>query len=216
MKKFFLLLMLMFLIVSCGNEAESTVNKFMGSIKAKKINDAKKYVSNEGFTENVDTKYQNKTEEVMFESLFKNMNYKIIKSTKDKESNITLVETEIENVDFKEVFQLLFEEAVNDLSNGQMTFDDEYFENKLLKILERNDLPKRKDITVFKVIKTDKGNKIELTPENMDIVMGQIYTSIEGISDPTSSETSGKSVQQPAEQEASPGVQPSPQPMQKK
>ena len=107
MKKIFFLVTMCLLLVSCGSKADSTVTKFIDNIKNKKIDAAMKYTKNEDFVhENMDIKYGNKTQEMLFESLFKNLDYKVIQTKKESE-DLTTVKVEVENVDLK-AFRFVF------------------------------------------------------------------------------------------------------------
>ncbi len=208
MKKIFFLVTMCLLLVSCGSKADSTVTKFIDNIKNKKIDAAMKYTKNEDFVhENMDIKYGNKTQEMLFESLFKNLDYKVIQTKKESE-DLTTVNVEVENVDLKEVFNKLFEETVKDVTSGKSKADNTYLENKLAEILNGKEVPKIKATTEFKVYKTKDGRKIDLTSDNINVLFGKIYTSIDGLSAPE--QTNGGKKADPD------NVQPTPQPMQKK
>jgi hypothetical protein len=196
-------------MVSCGKQADNTVEKFIDNIKNKKIDAAMKYVKNEDIAENMEISYTNKTQEAIFEALFKNMNYKLLQ-TKKESDELTIVRVEIENVDIKGVFIRLFEETVQDMSvggEGSKADDQSSLEKKLIEILKDKNVPKIKAVTDFAVYKTKEGNKIELTPDNVNIMFGQI-SSLGGFT--KSDETSEEKHTQPED------IQPKPQPMQKK
>lgn len=207
MKKLFFLLMLSLFLVSCGKKADNTVEKFIDNIKNKKIDAAMKYTKNEDFAKNenmMEISYGNKTQEAIFEALFKNLNYKILQ-TKKESDELTIVKVEVENVDVKEVFNRLYSAIMKDMG---MSVEHGSLEKKFIEILNAKDVPKSKAVTEFKVYKTPEGNKIDLTSDNINILFGKIYSSIDSF------EKSGNnSEDKKAEIEE---TQPTPQPMQKK
>jgi hypothetical protein len=213
MKRLFFLIIVCLFMVSCGKQADGTVEKFIDNIKNKKIDAAMKFVKDENVAKNVEImeiSYKNKTQEAIFEALFKNMNYKILQTKKESDEK-TIVKVEIENVDVKGVFSRLFEETMNDIgvSDGTSKADDHSsLEKKLIAILNDKNVPKIKATTEFTVYKTKDGNKIELTPDNVNVMFGQIYTSIERFE--KSGESSEEKKTEPED------IQPKPQPMQKK
>ena len=213
MKRLFFLIIICLFMVSCGKQADNTVEKFIDNIKNKKIDAAMKYVKNEDVAKNmeiIDVSYKNKTQEAIFEALFKNMNYKVLQ-TKKESDELTIVKVEIENVDIKGVFIRLFEETINDMSaggEGSKADDHSSLEKKLIEILNDKNVPKIKAVTEFAVYKTKEGNKIELTSDNVNIMFGQILTSFEGFM--KSDEVSEEKKTEPED------IQPKPQPMQKK
>ena len=213
MKKLFFLIIICLFMVSCGKQADNTVEKFIDNIKNKKIDAAMKYVKNEDVAKNMEImeiSYKNKTQEAIFEALFKNMNYKILQ-TKKESDELTIVKVEIENVDIKGVFMRLFEETMQDMSaggEGSKADDHNTLEKKLIEILNDKNVPKIKAITEFAVHNTKEGNKIELTPDNVNIMFGQIYSSLDGFA--KSGESSDEKKTEPED------IQPKPQPMQKK
>ena len=74
--------------------------------------------------------------------------------------------------------------------------------------IPKKEIPKIKATTEFKVYKTKDGRKIDLTSDNINVLFGKIYTSIDGLSAPE--ESNGGKKADPD------NVQPTPQPMQKK
>ena len=213
MKKIFFLIIICLFMVSCGKQADNTVEKFIDNIKNKKIDAAMKYVKNEDVAKNMEImeiSYKNKTQEAIFEALFKNMNYKVLQ-TKKESDELTIVKVEIENVDIKGVFMRLFEETIQDMSaggEGSKADDHSSLEKKLIEILNDKNVPKIKAVTEFAVYNTKEGNKIELTPDNVNIMFGQILTSLDGFA--KSGESSEEKKTEPED------IQPKPQPMQKK
>ncbi len=212
MKKLFFLIIICLFMVSCGKQADNTVEKFIDNIKNKKIDAAMKYVKNEDVAKNMEImeiSYKNKTQEAIFEALFKNMNYKVLQ-TKKESDELTIVKVEIENVDIKGVFMRLFEETIQDMSaggEGSKADDHSSLEKKLIEILNDKNVPKIKAVTEFAVYNTKEGNKIELTPDNVNIMFGQI-SSLGGFA--KSDESSEEKKTEPED------IQPKPQPMQKK
>lgn len=209
MKKLFFLVTICLLLVGCGSKADNTVTKFIDNIKNKKIDAAMKYTKNEDFVhKNMDIAYGNKTQEMIFETLFRDMDYKVIQ-TKKESNDLTIVKVEVKNVDLKEVFNKLMVETIKDIKDGDSSVSDEYLEKKLSEILKSKDLPKLKATTEFKVYKTKSGSKIDLSSDNINVMFGKIYTSIESFGDTKNTTDEGKKVEPE-------NVQPTPQPMQKK
>ena len=209
MKKIFFLIMLVLFIVSCGKQADNTVEKFIDNIKNKKIDAALKYTKNEDYIRSlnmIEISYGNKTQEAIFEALFKNMNYKVLQSKKESDE-LTIVKVEIENVDVKEVFNKLFIAALQHNISTADNYDS--LEKKLIEIISAKDVPKVKYTTDFRVYKTQNGNKIDLTSDNIDVMFARVYSSIDSFA---KSEDHVES-NQPVSTENN---QPTPQPMQKK
>lgn len=207
MRKLFFLLILSLFLVSCGKKADDTVEKFIDNIKNKKIDAAMKYTKNEDFAKNtnmMEISYGNKTQEAIFEALFKNLNYKILQTRKESD-DLTIVKVEVENVDVKGVFNKLFDVTVKEIG---MTADHSSLEKKFIEILNAKDVPKSKATTEFRVYKTPEGNKIDLTSDNINVLFGKIYSSIDSFEN-----SDNNSEDKKTETEE---VQPTPQPMQKK
>lgn len=178
MKKLLVGILLLILTVSCGNRAETVVSKFIDNVKEKKIEKAfKDYVVNKEAEGSMHLEYNNKTQQLLFEKLFENLEYKIVK-TKKEDANTSVVTVEISNIDVKKVFKKMFEKIVQDTfsnkSNGDSSSEDEF-----KSIIESKDVPKSTYTTDFVVVKTEKGNKIEITPENMDVLLGKLITTLQ-------------------------------------
>ena len=178
MKKLLVGILLLILTLSCGNRAETVVSKFIDNVKEKKIEKAfKDYVVNKEAEGSMHLEYNNKTQQLLFEKLFENLEYKIVK-TKKEDANTSVVTVEISNIDVKKVFKKMFEKIVQDTfsnrSNGDSSSEDEF-----KSIIESKDVPKSTYTTDFVVVKTEKGNKIEITPENMDVLLGKLITTLQ-------------------------------------
>lgn len=178
MKKLLVGILLLILTVSCGNRAETVVSKFIDNVKEKKIEKAfKDYVVNKEAEGSMHLEYNNKTQQLLFEKLFENLEYKIVK-TKKEDANTSVVTVEISNIDVKKVFKKMFEKIVQDTfsneSNSGSSSEDEF-----KSIIESKDVPKSTYTTDFVVVKTEKGNKIEITPENMDVLLGKLITTLQ-------------------------------------
>ena len=160
MKKLLVGILLLILTVSCGNRAETVVSKFIDNVKEKKIEKAfKDYVVNK------------EAEGSM------HLEYKIVK-TKKEDANTSVVTVEITNIDVKKVFKKMFEKIVQDTfsneSNSGSSSEDEF-----KSIIESKNVPKSTYTTDFVVVKTENGNKIEITPENMDVLLGKLITTLQ-------------------------------------
>ena len=178
MKKLLVGILLLILTVSCGNRAETVVSKFIDNVKEKKIEKAfKDYVVNKEAEGSMHLEYNNKTQQLLFEKLFENLEYKIVKTNKE-DANTSVVTVEITNIDVKKVFKKMFEKIVQDTfsneSNSGSSSEDEF-----KSIIESKDVPKSTYTTDFVVVKTENGNKIEITPENMDVLLGKLITTLQ-------------------------------------
>ena len=178
MKKLLVGILLLILTVSCGNRAETIVSKFIDNVKEKKIEKAfKDYVVNKEAEGSMHLEYNNKTQQLLFEKLFENLEYKIVKTNKE-DANTSVVTVEITNIDVKKVFKKMFEKIVQDTfsneSNGGSSSEDEF-----KSIIESKNVPKSTYTTDFVVVKTENGNKIEITPENMDVLLGKLITTLQ-------------------------------------
>ena len=180
MKKLLVGILLLILTVSCGNRAETVVSKFIDNVKEKKIEKAfKDYVVNKEAEGSMHLEYNNKTQQLLFEKLFENLEYKIVKTNKE-DANTSVVTVEITNIDVKKVFKKMFEKIVQDTfsneSNSGSSSEDEF-----KSIIESKNVPKSTYTTDFVVVKTENGNKIEITPENMDILLGKLTTTLKNL-----------------------------------
>ena len=178
MKKLLVGILLLILTVSCGNRAETVVSKFIDNVKEKKIEKAfKDYVVNKEAEGSMHLEYNNKTQRLLFEKLFENLEYKIVKTNKE-DANTSVVTVEITNIDVKKVFKKMFEKIVQDTfsneSNSGSSSEDEF-----KSIIESKNVPKSTYTTDFVVVKTENGNKIEITPENMDVLLGKLITTLQ-------------------------------------
>ena len=119
MKKLLIGILLLILTVSCGSKPETVVSKFIDNVKEKKIEKAfKDYVVNQDAEGNMHLEYNNKTQQLLFEKLFENLEYKIVKTEK-QDANTSVVTVEIKNIDVKKVFKKMFEKMLQDtFSNG--------------------------------------------------------------------------------------------------
>ena len=178
MKKLLVGILLLILTVSCGNRAETVVSKFIDNVKEKKIEKAfKDYVVNKEAEGSMHLEYNNKTQQLLFEKLFENLEYKIVKTNKE-DANTSVVTVEITNIDVKKVFKKMFEKIVQDTFSNESNSDSSS-EDEFKSIIESKDVPKSTYTTDFVVVKTEKGNKIEITPENMDVLLGKLITTLQ-------------------------------------
>ena len=178
MKKLLVGILLLILTVSCGNRAETVVSKFIDNVKEKKIEKAfKDYVVNKEAEGSMHLEYNNKTQQLLFEKLIEKLEYKIVKTNKE-DANTSVVTVEITNIDVKKVFKKMFEKIVQDTfsneSNSGSSSEDEF-----KSIIESKNVPKSTYTTDFVVVKTENGNKIEITPENMDVLLGKLITTLQ-------------------------------------
>ena len=180
MKKLLIGILLLILTVSCGSKPETVVSKFIDNVKEKKIEKAfKDYVVNKDAEGSMHLEYNNKIQQLLFEKLFENLEYKIVKTEK-QDANTSVVTVEIKNIDVKKVFEKMFEKVVQDtFSKGNS--DNVSFEDEFKSVIESKNVPKSTYTTDFVVVKTENGNKIEITPENMDILLGKLTTTLKNL-----------------------------------
>ena len=180
MKKLLIGILLLMLIVSCADKPETVVSKFIDNVKEKKIEKAfKDYVVNKDAEGSMHLEYNNKIQQLLFERLFENLEYKILE-TKKEDANTSVVTVEIKNIDVKKVFEKMFEKVVQDtFSKGNS--DNVSFEDEFKSVIESKNVPKSTYTTDFVVVKTENGNKIEITPENMDILLGKLTTILKNL-----------------------------------
>ena len=180
MKKLLIGILLLMLIVSCADKPETVVLKFIDNVKEKKIEKAfKDYVVNKDAEGSMHLEYNNKIQQLLFERLFENLEYKILE-TKKEDANTSVVTVEIKNIDVKKVFEKMFEKVVQDtFSKGNS--DNVSFEDEFKSVIESKNVPKSTYTTDFVVVKTENGNKIEITPENMDILLGKLTTTLKNL-----------------------------------
>ena len=179
MKKILLGIFMLLCIVSCGSGPDKTVSKFIDSVKAEKMKEAAKYAIDDGFEGNLDVKYNNKFQELLFKTLLKNLEYKIIKTEK-QDNETTIVTVEVTNVDVEKIFLQVFKKMTQETFSGNgshsMSVDDRFKEE-----LEAKDKPKTKNLTKFVVKKTANGEKIVLTAENIDVLLGKLNTTLSNL-----------------------------------
>ena len=179
MKKILLGIFMLLCIVSCGSGPDKTVSKFIESVKAEKMKEAAKYAIDDSFEGNLDVKYNNKIQELLFKTLLKNLEYKIVKTEK-QDNEKTIVTVEVTNVDVEKIFLQVFKKMTQETFSGNgshlMSVDDRFKEE-----LEAKDKPKSKNVTKFVVKKTSNGEKIVLTAENIDILLGKLNTTLSNL-----------------------------------
>ena len=179
MKKILLGIFMLLCIVSCGSGPDKTVSKFIESVKAEKMKEAAKYAIDDSFEGNLDVKYNNKIQELLFKTLLKNLEYKIVKTEK-QDNETTIVTVEVTNVDVEKIFLQVFKKMTQETFSGNgshlMSVDDRFKEE-----LEAKDKPKSKNVTKFVVKKTANGEKIVLTAENIDVLLGKLNTKLSNL-----------------------------------
>ena len=179
MKKILLGIFMLLCIVSCGSGPDKTVSKFIESVKAEKMKEAAKYAIDDSFEGNLDVKYNNKIQELLFKTLLKNLEYKIVKTEKE-DNETTIVTVEVTDVDVEKIFLQVFKKMTQETFSGNgshlMSVDDRFKEE-----LEAKDKPKSKNVTKFVVKKTANGEKIVLTAENIDILLGKLNTTLSNL-----------------------------------
>lgn len=179
MKKILLSILLVIFVLSCGSKPEKTVSKFIDSIKSQNIKMASKQVLDDSeLAKNVAMEYNTEVQKQLFQVLFKNMNYKIVKTEKiNKKTSIVTVE--VENVDIRGIFMQVFAKMAKDIVTGQ--HDNLSVEQTFKSVLESNNLPLTKKETEFIVHRKGFKNKIELRDENIDILFGGINSTLNNL-----------------------------------
>ena len=176
MKKLLLGIFMLLCLVSCGSGPSDTVSKFINNIKAGKPKEAAKYAIDDGFEGNLEVTYTNKTQELLFKTLLKNLEYKII-GTEKQDSDTTIVTVEVTNLDVQKVFLQVFQKMSQEVftnKDSKPLSDEERFKQEL----EAKDKPKIKNTTKFVVKKTPQGEKVVVTAENVDVLLGKLNTTL--------------------------------------
>lgn len=176
MKKLLLGIFMLLCLVSCGSGPSDTVSKFINNIKAGKPKEAAKYAIDDGFEGNLEITYTNKTQELLFKTLLKNLEYKII-GTEKQDSDTTIVTVEVTNLDvqkvFLQVFQKMSQEVFTNKDSKPLSAEERFKQE-----LEAKDKPKIKNTTKFVVKKTPQGEKVVVTAENVDVLLGKLNTTL--------------------------------------
>ena len=179
MKKILLGIFMLLFIVSCGSGPDKTVSKFIDNVKAEKIKEAAKYAIDDNFEGNLDVKYNSKIQELLFKTLLKNLEYKIVKTEK-QDDETSIVTVEVTNVDVEKIFLQVFKKMTQETFSGNgsssLSVDDRFKQE-----LEAKDKPKSKNVTKFVVKKTANGEKIVLTAENIDVLLGKLNTTLSNL-----------------------------------
>ena len=173
MKKILLGVFIFILIISCGENPETVVSKFIDNVKEKKFDEASKYSVNKDFTKDLKLEYNNKMQQLFFETLFKNIKYEIV--GKEKQGDVTIITVSVENVDTQKVFMMIFQKLLKDTFSQSNTPP---IEEEFKKVLESKEVPKAKNVTKFVVVKTKEWNKINVTAENIDVLFGKLNTTL--------------------------------------
>lgn len=176
MKKLLLGMLMLLCLVSCGSGPNYTVSKFINNIKAGKPKEAAKYAIDDDIEGNLEITYANKIQELLFKTLLKNLEYKIIKTEK-QDNDTTIVTVEVTNLDLQKVFSQVFKKMSQEVftsKNSKPLSVEEMFKQEL----EAKDKPKAKNVTKFVVKKTPQGEKIVVTPENIDVLLGKLNTTL--------------------------------------
>ena len=176
MKKLLLGMLMLLCLVSCGSGPNDTVSKFINNIKAGKPKEAAKYAIDDGFEGNLEITYTNKTQELLFKTLLKNLEYKII-GTEKQDNDTTIVTVEVTNLDvqkvFLKVFQKMSQEVFTNKDSKPLSVEERFKQE-----LEAKDKPKIKNTTKFVVKKTPQGEKVVVTAENIDVLLGKLNTTL--------------------------------------
>lgn len=173
MKKIILSIIIIVFAISCGSKPEKEVTEFLSAIKEKKLNKATKslYDSNNKVLE---IKYDTKIQKLLYENLFKNMEYEVFSVNKIDKDNYS-ISVNITNLDTKKIFTKVYTNMMKDMFSSNKISN---VEEELEKILNSNSIDKITINTVFDVVKTNKGYKIKVSEENVDAMFGGLYTTM--------------------------------------
>lgn len=108
--------------------------------------------------------------------MLKNLEYKII-GTEKQDSDTTIVTVEVTNLDvqkvFLQVFQKMSQEVFTNKDSKPLSAEERFKQE-----LEAKDKPKIKNTTKFVVKKTPQGEKVVVTAENVDVLLGKLNTTL--------------------------------------
>jgi len=151
MKKILLGMLFLVFLTSCGgNSSEKTVAKFIDNLKAGKTTEAGKYTTDANFLKNFEQNYISQSQEQLYKTLLKNINYKITNSEKQSEdTSIDATKKSTEEI--------------------------------LKETLESKDLPKAKNTTKFMVKKSSDEEKVAVTGENLEVLLGKLNTTFSNL-----------------------------------
>ena len=136
MKKILLGMLLLIFAVSCSQKPESTVSKFIDGIKRQKIEETyKKYALDNKSENDLKLEYNNKFQQLFFETLFKNIDYKIAnwnnahKIIKEMENKVAI----FENIFGLSIFDgnenvILLNSDLEKVLNGEKTVQNNLFD----------------------------------------------------------------------------------------
>ena len=168
MKKILLGMLMFLFVVSCGSGPDKTVSKFIDNVKAEKFNEAAKYTSDESFKANMEAGYNNEIQKFLFKTLLKNIEYKIVKTEKQDDETSKV---------FLQVFQNMVKGAFSKDGSKRPLSVEEVLKEEL----ESKNKPKSKYTTQFVVKKTADGEKIVVTAENIDVLLGKLNTTLSNL-----------------------------------
>ena len=103
----------------------------------------------------------------------KNINYKITNSEKQSDDT-SIVTVEVENIDTKKLFLQFFKNVSSNTFSKNAT--KKSTEEILKETLESKDLPKAKNTTKFMVKKSSDEEKVAVTGENLEVLLGKLNT----------------------------------------
>lgn len=178
MKKILFILISLISFFSCGNNNEKIVTKFMQNIKEFKIDESKQYLSNPEIFDGISFEYKNKTQAVFFDSLFRNLEYDVLGSTKREDKNY-VVNVKITNVDVEKVFSTVYKNIFKKSFLGE---NDVKIEEVFYETLKEDNVPKKTIISQFLITNIDGENKILLRKSNIDDIFGSYFSTLINIS----------------------------------
>ena len=173
MKKILLGMLFLIFLTSCGgNSSEKTVAKFIDNLKAGKTTEAGKYTTDANFVKNFEQSYISQSQEQLY------INYKITNSEKQSDDT-SIVTVEVENIDTKKLFLQFFKNVSSNTFSKNAT--KKSTEEILKETLESKDLPKSKNTTKFMVKKSSDEEKVAVTGENLEVLLGKLNTTFSNL-----------------------------------
>lgn len=178
MKKLLMQIILMFTVFSCGMAPEKKVENFLNEVKKREITKAMSYANNPEIVKNLKYEYKNEMQKQFFDTLYNNLKFEVLNSSKQEDKSI-IVNVSIENVDVQEIFLMVFQESLKKafLGDGKINIEAE-----MLSLLKSKNLPKKKIVDQYVLVKKSGKYKIEVTNKNIDNIFGGYFSSLSNVS----------------------------------
>ena len=121
------------------------------------------------------------------------MKYEIISSEKQADGSYN-VKVSVDNIDVQKVFLTIYQKLFQEAFTGKGT--ELSVEDEFNKVLGSDSVPKAKNETIFKVVKTSKGYKLDVSPENIDILFGKFNSTLSNLNNLGEEEAPAEAIQQ--------------------